>query len=153
MLYEKLMDFIAEKEGYTENKSVDLESDFSIGYGHKIQEKDPALIAVCGTANVTKLSDMEARLLLWYDICVVGMRKVDNYSSTHGYTWTANQCFALVSVAYNSSRKYKALMDNLQSGMDPLEAFLLSAEGNPANVINGIRNRRKDEAKIYLYGF
>jgi RHS repeat-associated protein len=151
--YEKLMNFIAEKEGYTENKSVDLESDYSIGYGHKIQEKDPALIAVFGTANVTKLSDMEARLLLWYDICVVGMRKVDNYSLKNEYTWTANQYFALVSVAYNSSRKYKELMDNLQNGMAPLEAFLVSAEGNRADVINGIRNRRRAEAKIYLYGF
>ena len=57
---------------------------------------------------------------------------------------------ALLSVTYNSSRKYIELISDLNNGMNPMEAFKKTAIGNV--FYSGILKRRIAEANIYMFG-
>lgn len=74
-----------------------------------------------------------------------------NYSNSLGIVWDQNEFDALVSLSFNSGNNVKYVINSINSGMDPYDAFakIINVKGRP---VLGLYRRRMDEADIFTKG-
>ena len=127
----------------------------AIGYGYTIKAgaNDELIKRATGTYRPSSITVEQADYLFWLSMAYGVNTKLKRGAASVGcalpprYTHEYN---ALLSVTYNSSRKYIELISDLNSGMNPMEAFKKTANGNV--FYNGILKRRIAEANIYISG-
>ena len=127
----------------------------AIGYGYTIKAgaNDELIKRATGTYRPSSITVEQADYLFWLSMAYGVNPKLKRGAASVGcvlpprYTHEYN---ALLSVTYNSSRKYIELISDLNSGMNPMEAFKKTANGNV--FYNGILKRRIAEANIYISG-
>jgi len=135
--------FIADYEGgfYSEPYDADGNGDWTIGFGHKIKEGE----------YFTSITVEEAYQLFLSDISY-WETEVRNYSYSQTVIWNQNQFDAFVSLAYNSGYNYVHVMDAILSGANPHSAFTMIVYDLNGNYLQGLYDRRVDEANMFMYG-
>ncbi len=132
--------FIAAYEAYYATPYDDGFGYITIGYGHVIQSGE----------SFTSLTEAAAMELLAKDLHTAEQR-VLNYSNSLGIVWDQNEFDALVSLSFNSGNNVKYVINSINSGMDPYDAFakIINVKGRP---VLGLYRRRMDEADIFTKG-
>ena len=154
---QNLAGFIKGWETFSETFVPAIESDEneSIGYGYTIKAgaNDELIKRATGTYRPSSITVEQADYLFWLSMAHGVNPKLKRGAASVGcdlpprYTHEYN---ALLSVTYNSSRKYIELISDLNNGMNPMEAFKKTAIGNV--FYSGILKRRIAEANIYISG-
>ena len=132
--------FVADYEEFFATPYDDGYGNMTIGYGHLIKKGE----------NFTSITKEQAFNMLTKDINKYETM-VTNYSNSIGVVWDQNQYDAFVSLAYNSGSHFQSVMNKINSGMDPHQAFSTIIYSNGQQVL-GLYRRRMDEADMFVYG-
>ena len=154
---QNLAGFIKGWETFSETfvPAIESSENEAIGYGYTIKAgaNDELIKRATGTYRPSSITVEQADYLFWLSMVYGVNPKLKRGAASVGcdlpprYTHEYN---ALLSVTYNSSRKYIELISDLNNGMNPMEAFKKTAIGNV--FYSGILKRRIAEANIYISG-
>ncbi|MBQ3182190.1 MAG: glycoside hydrolase family protein [Clostridia bacterium] len=134
------VNFIAGYESYESEPYNDGYGNWTIGYGHVVQDGE----------MFEYITKSDALTLLATDL-KKAERLVIEYSEQLEIKWDQNEFDALVSLAYNSGGCVYYVMDALVQGTDPYDAFRMIVYAGET-YSKGLYNRRSDEAEIFMYG-
>ena len=138
--------FVSQYESFYSKPKDDKYGNITVGYGHVVQPGESF-----GTLNEQQALDLLHKDMSYWEQRVVG------YSEKVDAVWNQNQFDALVSFAFNTGNNFTGLIDTLQSGADPYDAFsaynkAYNAHSGKKEFSLGLWRRRMDEADIFVKG-